>query len=419
MKARIHSRWNLVLIVALLTLVFSFTKSNAQSTDTATGVKGDANQSTQNNSEALLRLGDLYLGGNGVTVDLKKAFDYYQQAADAGSDAAAIKVAEMTAVGSGVAPDFKAGLQMVKSIADRGNVEAMVSLGDILSGGDAGPMNPDQSIIAYEKAASLGNVTAMLKLGDIYRGGRFAARDDRKAAAYYRKAADTGDAYGIFALGRFNSESHKGGSLAGHNSQALMQKAAERGVREAAVGQATALFYNFGVRSDVPAAMKILTQSAEQGNLRAIQELIGILRDGRRDGKLLLVRRDTNKARALVANYSTKLTADQKSAELFLIDVSSAPVSTIRALYGRLRQFPKFQQQELVRRLRTISGPAYVRIVQIRLQEIGILRTEPKSMTDFNTSRALKSYCLRTGTRYFCSHGTMSSEIAETISYAF
>ena len=419
MKAKTHRLWTLVLLAALLSFAFSFAKSIAQSTDAATSAKGNTNQLTQSNSEALLRLGDLYSSGNSVTIDLKKAYNYYQQAAEAGSDAAAIKVAEMTAAGSGVAPNFKGGLQMVKSIADRGNVAAMVSLGNILSRGDIGPMDPDQSIKAYEKAGSSGSVTAMLKLGDIYRSGRFAARDDRKAVSYFRRAADTGDPYGIFALGRFYSESRNGGRMAGQNSQALMQKAAERGVEEAALGQATALFYNFGVKRDVSAALKILKKGAEQGNLSAIQELIGILRDGRRDGKLLLVRRDTKKARALVADYSNKLTPEQKSAELFLIDVSSAPVSTLQALYDRLRKFPNFQQQELVRRMRTINEPAYSHFVQIRLQEIGVLRTKPNSMIDSNTSRVVKSYCLRTGTRYFCGHGPLSSETAEIVSYAF
>ena len=64
-------------------------------------------------TDALLRLGDLYSDGKAITADLAKAFDYYQRAAAAGSTTAELRVGQMYALGRGTPQDVNKGRAIV------------------------------------------------------------------------------------------------------------------------------------------------------------------------------------------------------------------------------------------------------------------------------------------------------------------
>lgn len=128
--------------------------------------------------------------------DLKRAYEYYRLASEAGSDSATLRMGEMRARGQGTEQDVEAGRAAVKGLAERGNPFAMVALGALLSSGDAGPVDIAGATAVLERAAALGRPEALLRLGDLYSESGPVPADYGKALNYYRRAAAQGDATG-------------------------------------------------------------------------------------------------------------------------------------------------------------------------------------------------------------------------------
>jgi TPR repeat protein len=387
------------------------------STDTPSRLEGT--QSRKVDPQALMRLGDLYFYGEVIAPELQKAFDYYRQAAEAGSQTGKLRMGEMLARGLGVAQDVERGRRIVQEVADTGSISAQLALADMYGRGNAGPMDPPQAIIAYEKAISQGSTPAMLRLGDIYRYGRFKAPQYKKAATYYRQAADFGDAYGLYSLGRLYSEglARRAGSPA--EGLKLLRQAERAGVAGAAVAISDSYFYGYGVRRDAKKAVAILTKAMNEGNIQAAKELVAIYRDGQRDGRLLLIKRNLPRARKLLGEIGNRISSGEMAIEQFLIDCASAKSAGYLALYNRLRKFSSHDQSVLVRDLRRVNPNLYVFFAQSRLREIGAFKGKATGKLSATTSRAIRRYCNRTGTLYFCRHDPMSSQSAEMLSYAF
>lgn len=367
----------------------------------------------------LLRLGDLYANGSAVARDPKKAIDYYSQAAAAGSDEGAIHVGEMLARGDGVTADVDAGRRKVQEVADRGDVSAMLSLGDLYSTGDAGKMEESKAISAYRAAAMRGSISAMLKLGDLFEGGRFDVPKEAMARQYYCGAAETGDPYALLAIANFASEGHRG--CPGDRRKPLdLAKMADAGAVDAAkVALANMYFYALGTPRDVAKALSILKAAGDAGNKEAAIAYVGAYRDGRKDNRVALVRRDLDKARAAVNGFAAALGAAQSDIERFLIDAVTAPKERFPEFYARLRALPGTSQAEIVRRLPDVESNLYVYAAQARLRELGAFKGEPNGLLDSATVRAVNDRCAVTGTRYICSFRPMSGATAELLSYAF
>ena len=378
-----------------------------------------APESPKANPQALIRLGDLYFYGEQVPQDLEKAFGFYRQAAEAGSQTSRLRMGEMLARGVGVEQDIEAGRQIVGEIADAGSVRALVSLGGIYALGDAGPMNPGLAIQTYENAASQGYAQAMLQLGDIYRHGKFGSPQYLKAASYYRNAADMGDAYGLHSLGRLYVEglARTAGSPA--EGMKLLKEAERAGVAEATVSISDSHFYGYGVRRNAKKALAILSEAMKQGNIPATKKFIAAYRDGKRDGRIRLVKKSPRKARELLQKNAYTFSPAEMVYEQFLMESSSARATDYGALFSRLRSFSARDQVRLIRNLRRVNPNLYVFALQSRLAELKAFKGKTTGHLSWSTTLAIHDYCRRTAPPYICRKGPMSDPSAKILSYTF
>lgn len=370
-------------------------------------------------TEGLLRLADLYYAGNGVPRDFAKAFELYRRAAEAGSQTAKSQMGEMLVKGEGVAHDIDQGLSLIAGVAEAGSATAYVKIGDLYNEGEALAMQPAKAIRAYTQAAELGSVSALLKLGDIYSSGRFGGKRLKEARAFYEKAAAAGDPYGLFALGRNLAATSPLGSKAAARGFALLQKSEAAGVPYAAPALADSYFYGLGTKPNPKKAMAALAAAAARGNSVAAAKLVEVHRNGKSDGKTTVLRRDRNRAAAILAELAPRMTAADAASQGFLNRVSVAGDATFKRLYGELRRLPAAAQELVVSSLPDENGRFYVFVMQSRLRELGYFKNQPAGQLNSATIRAANDFCRGRGTAYFCAHGPMSGQMAEILSRNF
>lgn len=367
--------------------------------------------------DAFVRLGDLYYDGNVVEQDMKKAFAYYSQAAVAGSETGKIRIGEMLARGESTKQDIERGRSLVQEVSKTGNSNALVALGELYTQGDGGPMSPAKAMRAFEAAASKGNVRAMIQLGDLYRNGRFQPVNGKKALEYYRRAAKAGNPYGQYGIGYIYLERLAGKTGTRTKGIEFLRQAGSNGVSGAVVAISNSYFY--GKRPNPKRALLTLEQAMQNGNLDAALELIAVYRDGKRDGRVRLVKRDTALARKFLHKIETKLSPGQLALESYLLDSATTSAPSYRKFYDRLEEILPGDRPRLIRELRTVNPGVYVYIVQAKLKNLQLFDGNATGKLSAKTARAMLKYCNRSGTRYFCGSDPMSSHVAEIISYAF
>ncbi len=162
---------------------------------TRTAAEGDVNSQ--------LTLGYMYLyGEDGVSVDHKKAFDYYKMAAERKDNVAINNLGSLYYSGIGTPRNPLMAAKMFAAAAELGNVEAMVNLAFIYLSGQGIVQNPEEAIHLFEKAAESDNPTANFMLGYAYFRGYIVEKDFRHAFDLIRKSANAGydDAQFILSL---------------------------------------------------------------------------------------------------------------------------------------------------------------------------------------------------------------------------
>jgi uncharacterized protein len=134
-----------------------------------------------------------YLTGERVKQDYRKAFYWYQKAAEAKDGLACERVAYLYDRGLGVPADKNASLKWLKHSADLGYVPALYELGYMYDKGMGIPGDIVKAKKMYELAGAGGQSEALLALGEMYQDGRGAKLDRQEAMAYYLAAADFGN----------------------------------------------------------------------------------------------------------------------------------------------------------------------------------------------------------------------------------
>ncbi len=172
-------------------------------------------------TQAMVRLGDMYVKGNGVTSDLNKAYtlfnqacdkkdpdgvagfgdiykeikDYknalacYQAAAEYGSIAALNKLGGLYYYGYGVTKDYTTALKYFKQAADKGNPDAVRNIGLLYEMGEGVKMNYDTAFSYFSRAETAGLYRAAVDIARLYKNGN---KDYKTALSYYEKAVKSG-----------------------------------------------------------------------------------------------------------------------------------------------------------------------------------------------------------------------------------
>jgi uncharacterized protein len=154
-------------------------------------------------AQAQMKLGTMYLQGQGVTQDFREAVKWLRLAADRGNtEAMGFLGAIFHDGGKGVAQDYREATKWYRLAADRGDTEAISSLGDIFyDGGKGVAQDYREATKWYRLAADKGNTEAQLRLGYMSYNGQRVTQDYKEALKWYRLAADQGNADAQFFLG--------------------------------------------------------------------------------------------------------------------------------------------------------------------------------------------------------------------------
>ena len=160
-------------------------------------------------------LADFYMSGLGdIEIDLRKAFDFYQIAAEGNIESAILNLAACYEKGNGVAPDSRKAIELyekgVDSIGDLLNrAECYTTLGDLCSEFDEDVMQrkSDEYFTKarhlYEELTSQGDSEAELQLGRMYYKGKGVQKDGGKAFSIFEKAVrNTNDGISKYYLAR-------------------------------------------------------------------------------------------------------------------------------------------------------------------------------------------------------------------------
>lgn len=366
---------------------------------------------------ALLHVGDFYSAGNAVDYDPAKAAEAYRSAADAGSRTGAIEFARLQALGEGVKRDPDAAMARLAAIPEDGRASALLAEGDLKLRGGAATLDIDGAIAAYAQAAEMGQVSALVRLGDLYNYENFGRQQPKTALSYYRQAADKGDKYGQLALAKAQLAKPK---TAKAGLQALKALAAE-GFAEADVAIANASLRGIGVKQNAKDALAQLSQLAAKGNIAARLRLIELYRDGSKDGRVWLVKRNVAKARAELAALEGKISLADFHVQDILLDVAAGKLAKADALAERLSHMPPSKRQRLVRDLRESAQPLYADYVRLALRRAGypVADGGKKKSANKAFNKALQAYCADRNARKLCAGGLASPQTAEVLAPLF
>ncbi|MDR0866964.1 MAG: protein kinase [Planctomycetota bacterium] len=139
-------------------------------------------------AEALNNLANLYNHNQ----DYAPAFQYYQQAAEAGNAAAMNSLGVAFFTGRGTAADKEKAMEWYRQSAEAGDGNAMLNLGLSYDNGWTGEPDYAQARAWYEKAAEKKIPRAVARLARIYAEGLGVEKDAEKAAAYRAQAQALG-----------------------------------------------------------------------------------------------------------------------------------------------------------------------------------------------------------------------------------
>lgn len=196
--------------------------------------------------DSQILVGYLYLyGEQGVERDYKKALKYYTKAAEQNDKIAVNNLGSLYYSGIGTKRDSRKAAELFQKASDLGNSEASVNLAFIYLTGMGMTPNYQKAVELFGVAADEGNPTAKFMLGYSYYKGFIVKKDLRYAFSLIRDAA---------SVSKYDG------------AQYVLAKMYENGE---------------GVTKNYGNAIKLLAESAKQGNVDAIMDLGGILAEGK------------------------------------------------------------------------------------------------------------------------------------------
>lgn len=233
-------------------------------------------------------LGNIYSADStNSRYDIKKAIEYYEVGVKGGSDRAMINLASLYINGEGVTPDYKRALQLrtdatlgLLALAEAGDLMAQHRLGCNLVDGMGVVKNQKAGLAWIKKAADKGNMLAQYSMGICYTYGYGGLKKDRQEAfEYFKKAADKGDAKAMTCV----ASAYKSGIGTEMNRYSAFNnflKAANLGEQDAMFEVALAYQNGYGTDIDYAEAFKWYKKLAELGNTSAQNNLGAMYQNG-------------------------------------------------------------------------------------------------------------------------------------------
>ncbi len=215
-------------------------------------------------SEALYKLGLKYAEGDGVPQDFTMAVHYYAQAANMGNASAQLLLGACYNEGQGVERNYHEAVKWYTKAALQGNANAQNDLGNLYYEGRGVERNYKMAVDWYNKAAQKGNSSAQFNLGLCCQNGKGVEQDYYEAAEWYTKAAEQGDVGAQNNLG-WCYENGQGVEQDYYEAAEWYTKAAEQGDADAQNNLGLCYENGRGVEQDYQLAVEWYTKAAQQG----------------------------------------------------------------------------------------------------------------------------------------------------------
>ena len=156
----------------------------------------------QNSPARQLELGFLYAQGIEGRPDYAKAVEWYQKAADAGSNAAMYLLAVMSIEGLGTEQDYAAALRWAQKMADSGDGSGYMLLGLLHESGSGVPQDNTTAVQHYGYATrEARDIGARYRLGMLNLEGKGVPKNPVRAMEWLESAASQGDRHACYQLG--------------------------------------------------------------------------------------------------------------------------------------------------------------------------------------------------------------------------
>ncbi|OHT10846.1 hypothetical protein TRFO_19738 [Tritrichomonas foetus] len=159
------------------------------------------NLANSNDANALNKLGDMYLDGDGVPIEPKKALECFKKAAELGHSEAQSNYGVCIQEGIGQEEDKATGAIFLKRSAEQGNIHGIANYGVALSKGDGVEVNIEKAEYYLKKAADLGNSYAQVEYGLLLQEQKSKPEKVVEGIKYIKMAADQGDPDGLCTFG--------------------------------------------------------------------------------------------------------------------------------------------------------------------------------------------------------------------------
>ena len=157
-----------------------------------------------NEGDAMADEGDLCFFGTGVPQDYRKAREWYEKGAAAGSAKAMYYLGNIYDHAQsyfGEECDWKAARGWYEKSAAAGHADAMAMLGWHYDRGFSGGEDAGKAFYWYQKGAAAGSGYGMAGLGELYEQGKGVGKDAAKAQQWFEKGAEAGNGEAMARLG--------------------------------------------------------------------------------------------------------------------------------------------------------------------------------------------------------------------------
>ncbi len=232
------------------------------------------------NSSAQNKLGNLYLHGDHVVMNLEKAFGWFKKSAEQNNIDGIDNLAWAYRYGKGVKQDLVAAANLFKKSADMGSSYGQCQLGMLYKNGEGIDRDLEKAFSLFQKSALQGRALGQFYLGVMYGFGEGVTKNLELSNYWYRKSTDQGNSDAAFNLGR-NYEIGMGVFKNELEAAKLYIRAAEKNHSDAQWNLALMYEDGRGVSKDYSAAAALYENLCKINNEKAKYRLASLLENGK------------------------------------------------------------------------------------------------------------------------------------------
>jgi len=218
------------------------------------------------NAKLFDRIGYMHYTGQGVEKDLKKAFEWYEKAADQGHAKAQNFIGWMYQTGQVVESDTKKAIEYYTKAANQGFDVAYTNLASLYYWKEdyKNAFEWYNKVITNAKTKGGKPIGVQNQIAYMYENGQGVERDLNKAFEWYTKSAEQGDEYAQYNLGVIYKN---GQGVESDNKKAFewYTKAAAQGNIDAQTDLGRLYATGEGVEKDLDKAIELFKKAVEGG----------------------------------------------------------------------------------------------------------------------------------------------------------